>query len=103
MSRPCPRVGTTLYRMLAWGQNWACCIVHNQSMDEHETMRRSVQAWKDTGPRLEAIRHREIREADNLQVLALLESAFNHALRTMPARPSSGLVEMQAWLAKLRL
>jgi hypothetical protein len=37
-----------------------------------------------------------------LKVLAALEGAFNHALRTMPPRASSGLVEMQKWLAKLR-
>ena len=71
-------------------------------MDDHEMTRRWVEAWKEADPVLEAIRHREIREADNLQVLAILESAFNHAVRTMPPRPSSGMVEMQAWLAKLR-
>ncbi len=64
-------------------------------------MRRWVQTWKEAGPELEAIRVREVREADNLKVLAMLEGAFNHALRTLPPRPSSGLVEMQAWLAKL--
>jgi hypothetical protein len=56
-------------------------------MDEHETLVRWVETWKEAGPRLEAIRGREIREADNLKVL--------------PPRPSSGLVEMQQWLAKL--
>ena len=61
-----------------------------------------VQTWKEAGPELEAIRRREIREADNLQALASMESAFNHAARTMPPRPSSGMVEMQAWFAKLR-
>jgi hypothetical protein len=71
-------------------------------MDEQEMMRRSVEAWKEAGPQVEAIRRREIRDADNLQVLAVLEGAFNHALRTMPARESSGLVEMQKWFAKLR-
>jgi hypothetical protein len=71
-------------------------------MNEHEITRRSVEAWKEAGPQLEAIRRREIRDADNLQVLAVLESAFNHALRNMPARQSSGLVEMQKWFAKLR-
>jgi hypothetical protein len=71
-------------------------------MDEQEMMRRSVEAWREAGPQLEAIRRREIREADNLQMLAVLEGAFNHALRTMPARESSGLVEMQKWFAKLR-
>lgn len=62
---------------------------------------RWVRTWKEAGPRLEAIRRREIQEADNLKVLASLEGAFNHALRTLPPRPSSGLVEMQKWLAKL--
>ncbi len=71
-------------------------------MDERETMQLWVRTWKEAGPRLEAIRRREIQEADNLKVLASLEGAFNHALRSMPPRPSSGLVEMQKWLAKLR-
>ena len=65
-------------------------------------IRRWVQTWKEAGPELEAIRRREIREPDNLQALASMESAFNHAARTMPPRPSSGMVEMQEWFAKLR-
>jgi len=71
-------------------------------MDERELIELWVRTWKEAGPRLEAIRRREIQEADNLKVLASLEGAFNHALRSMPPRPSSGLVEMQKWLAKLR-
>jgi hypothetical protein len=71
-------------------------------MDERETVRPWVETWKTAGPELEAIRRWEIREADNRTVLASLEGAFNHALRTMPPRESSGLVEMQKWLAKLR-
>jgi len=77
-------------------------VVDNQGMEEGEMMRRWVQAWKEAGPALDAIRRREIQEADNLKVLANLEGAFNQALRTMPPRSSSGLVEMQEWLAKLR-
>jgi len=71
-------------------------------MDERAMIRAWVKTWQEAGPPLEAIRRREIREADNLKVLATLEGAFNHAPRTMPPRPSSGLVEMQRWLAKLR-
>ena len=65
-------------------------------------IRRWVETWEQAAPRLEAIRRREIRDADNLKVLATLEGAFNHAVRTLPPRPSSGLVEMQEWFAKLR-
>lgn len=71
-------------------------------MEERELIERWVETWKRAGPELEAIHRREIREADNLEVLALLEGAFNHALRTLPPRPSSGLVEMQAWFRKLQ-
>jgi hypothetical protein len=71
-------------------------------VDQKETLRHWVETWRAAGPELEAIRRREIREANNLQVLASLEAAFNHAVRTMPPRESSGMVEMQKWLAKLR-
>jgi hypothetical protein len=71
-------------------------------MDEREMMRRWVETWKRAGPELEAIRREEIRNLDPLKVLPLLEDAFNHALRQLPPRPSSGMVEMQAWFAKLR-
>lgn len=50
---------------------------------------------------MEAIRRREIQQADNVKVLALLESAFNPALGTLPPRSCSGMVEMQKWLAKV--
>ena len=63
---------------------------------------RWVAHWKAAGPELEAIRHAEIRDADNLRSLALLEPAFNHALRSRPMRMTSGLVEMQTLFAKLR-
>lgn len=71
-------------------------------MDEREKIRLWVKIWEKAGPEIEAIRIREIREADNLKVLEMLEGAFNHAARTLPPSPSSGMVEMQAWFAKLR-
>ena len=70
-------------------------------MEERDLLRRWVETWEEAAPHLQAIRRREIQEADNLKVLALLEGAFNHALRTLPPRPSSGMVEMQQWLKKL--
>jgi hypothetical protein len=71
-------------------------------MEERELIERWVHTWKEAGPKLDAIRRQEIQQADNLKVLAMLEGAFNHALRTLPPRSSSGLVEMQRWFAKLR-
>jgi hypothetical protein len=71
-------------------------------MTDCEAMALRVRTWKEAGPLLEEIRRREVREADTVKVLALLEDAFDHGVRTRPPRPSSGLVEMQAWFAKLR-
>ena len=45
-------------------------------MDEREMMGVWVQTWKHAGTELEAIRRQEIRQADNLKVLASLEAAF---------------------------
>ena len=64
-------------------------------------VRRWVETWKQAGPELEAIRRREVREADNVRALAMLEGLFNHATRTLRPRTTSGLVEMQKYLAKL--
>lgn len=64
-------------------------------------IRRWVETWKQAGPELAAIRHQEIREADNVKVLAALEDVFNHAA-TLPLRETSGMVEMQKYFAKLR-
>jgi hypothetical protein len=71
-------------------------------MDRREIIPRWAQTWKEAGPELEAIRLQEIPEAGNRKVLAMLEGAFHHALRTMPPRQSWGLAEMQHWFAMLR-
>ena len=64
-------------------------------------IRRWVETWKRAGPELEAIRQQEVRDADNLKVIGLLEGAFNQAL-TLPMRETSGMVEMQRYFSKLR-
>ena len=71
-------------------------------MDEREAMRRWVETWKQAGPELEAILRKEIEKIDPQKELAVLEDAFNHAVRTVRPEPTSGLVEMQDWFAKLR-
>ena len=71
-------------------------------MTEKEMIRRWAQTWKAVGPELELIRLREVRDEDNLLSLRLLARAFNLATRTELPSESSGLVEMQRHLAKLR-
>jgi hypothetical protein len=71
-------------------------------VDEREKLRRWAKAWDEAGPQLEEIRRRELETLDPVKALALLEDAFNDAIRRNPPRPSSGLVEMQRLFAKLR-
>jgi hypothetical protein len=71
-------------------------------MDDREALERWVETWKRAGPELEAIRRKEIEKIDTLESLSALEDAFNYALRELPPREESGLVEMQRWFAKLR-
>lgn len=71
-------------------------------MDQRVLIERWVATWEEVGPELDALRRREIQQADSLKVLAILEGAFNHAVRTLPLRKSSGMVEMQRYFAKLR-
>jgi hypothetical protein len=73
-----------------------------ETMTEKEMIRRWVRTWKEAAPELERIRLREVRDEDQLLSLSQLARAFNHATRTQPPDESSGLVEMQRHLAKLR-
>jgi hypothetical protein len=74
----------------------------NREMTDEEMIRRWALTWKAAGPELERIRLLEVREEDNLLSLKLLAPAFELAVRSEPPEPSSGLVEMQRHLAKLR-
>ena len=65
-------------------------------------IRRWVQTWKNAGSELEKIRLREARDEDNTLSLRLLARAFNYATSNQPPSESSGLIEMQRHMAKLR-
>jgi hypothetical protein len=70
-------------------------------MDEREAIHPWVHTWREAGPELEAIWREEIRRLYTLSVLAGLERAFQQALRQMPPRASSGMVEMEDWFDRL--
>jgi hypothetical protein len=74
----------------------------NEGMTEKELTRRWAQTWKDAGPELEKIRLHEARDEDITLSLTLLARAFNYATSNQPPGGSSGLVEMQRHMAKLR-
>lgn len=70
-------------------------------MAADEDLKRWVDTWKQAAPELEAIRRREIAELDTLAVLESMEDAFNYAIRALPPRETSGMVEMQRCSLKL--
>ena len=70
--------------------------------DSTNDMKRWVETWKKAAPKLEAIRRRELREIDTQAALMNLADAFESCRLHFPLRPSSGLVEQQAWFKKLR-
>jgi hypothetical protein len=65
-----------------------------------EQMRRWVETWKQAGPELEAIWEQELRSIDRQKVIGQLFQIDQFRYRK--ARRTSGLVEQQAWFAKLR-
>lgn len=64
--------------------------------------RRWVQAWKDAGPRLDAIRRRELRESDPYQAIASLCGPADYHVAPRAPKPTSGLIEQQRLFARGR-
>jgi hypothetical protein len=54
------------------------------------------------GPLLEQIRDQDIRQADTASAIQSFNHAFRTALRDLPPRPTTGLVEWQRWMAVWR-
>jgi len=76
-------------------------MADQKTVSEQEQMRRWVETWRRAGPELEAIRRREIESTDTAEAIRQLFGS------TVPPqddgrRTTSGLVEQQAWFAKLR-
>ncbi len=58
--------------------------------------------WAANGPLLEELRDQEIRQADTAVSIQMFELAFRLALRELPPRDSSGLVEWQDFMCRWR-
>jgi hypothetical protein len=69
---------------------------------ERELQEAYVRRWKTLGPILESIRDGEIRQADTASAIRSLDQAYRIALRDLPPRASSGLVEWQRYMALWR-
>jgi hypothetical protein len=61
-----------------------------------------VQRWSWLGPELERIRDQEIRRANTIEAVQMFDSAFKAAMRDLPPRETSGLVEWGKLILKWR-
>jgi len=63
-----------------------------------EQMVEYVRRWRKLGPLLEEIRDEEVRRANTQEAILMMDQAFKIALRDLPPRETSGLVEWQRWM-----
>jgi len=61
--------------------------------------RRWVDTWRRAGEELERLRRAEIESVDTREAVRQI---FGSEMPASPAAPTSGLVEQQAWFARLR-
>lgn len=61
-----------------------------------------VERWRNAGPRLEAIRRKELRELDGYAAIARLCGDADYQQAPRAPRPTSGLVEQQRLFARMR-
>jgi hypothetical protein len=66
-----------------------------------DRLRAWVRNWQLLGPELDRMRREDIRRANTKESIKLFDLAFKAALRNMPPRTTSGLVEYQRLLRKL--
>jgi hypothetical protein len=69
---------------------------------DRELLRRWVETWRRAGPESEEIRRREIEEVDTREAVRQIFGSSESWPPDLPAPPTSGLVEQQAWFAKFR-
>ncbi len=76
-------------------------MADQQTVLDRELMRRWVETWRRAGQELDQIRRQEIEATDTTEAIRQL---FGSAAppQDIPPRTTSGLVEQQAWFARLR-
>lgn len=74
-------------------------VMHDE---EREKIRIRVNNRKKTGVFLEKLRREEIRNSNLAETILSLNDASESALIMCPAKPASGLIEMQKLFAKLK-
>ena len=76
--------------------------VSEMTPDERALTLRWIAGWKQASVVLEEVREQEIRSAETVASMEILDGAFTHAVLSMPARESSGLIEQQKIFSRAR-
>lgn len=71
-------------------------------MDEKALILRWIETWKRAGPKLEAIRRRELRALTDEEARAAAADLLSLPLAADLPERDSGLVEQQRWFMRLR-
>ena len=67
-----------------------------------ELLRRWVDTWRRAGPELDEVRRREIEFSDTQEAVRQVFGTGDDPIDIPPPPATSGLVEQQAWFAKIR-
>jgi hypothetical protein len=70
------------------------------SPEELVLAKKWVAAWKETGPILERLRREELRKLDTQAALSDLLGPVDFTQEPFRPKPTSGLVQQQAWFMK---
>jgi hypothetical protein len=76
--------------------------VAEMTEQEKAQVRAWIKNWQEVTPILEEVRAEEIRATDTVSAMEVLDGMFTHAVETVPARASSGLIEQQAIFARAK-
>ena len=76
-------------------------MADEQAIQQRELLRRWVDTWRQAGQELDDVRRRELESIDTQEAIRQLFGDGDY-VDDSPPKVTSGLVEQQAWFAKLR-
>jgi hypothetical protein len=73
---------------------------HTAMSLSHIQQKALARQWKTAAPALRRARHADIRRENNAQAMDALNSLYREAIKSRPARQTSGFVQMYRTLAR---
>ena len=70
--------------------------------EERASAKKYVDTWKVAGPILEKLRREELKKVDTYSSVQSLSGSFDFSVPPFCPKPTSGLIEQQAWFKKIK-